>query len=518
VSIDLGRLLIAAQLVAPEEVEAALFLSVVRGVSFVRALVDRGAVGERVLEQELGRRGGLVLRQVVGHPELFGRLPAAMCRRLGAVPTRLDSMTGTVDVAAADPLDPHVSIEMGFHLGAPVRVVMAPLGAIEEAIRRLELDQPRPEPAVETRSRRTTPVFPHGAPSSVPPPGDDVPIPLVRRLGVPLIDDPQTIEAETHRLSADEPVIDLKRSKVVSSRRPLESIEPAHEAATTTSTLATPSSAAPTNRIEPPRPAVVRDEVAKARSGDRADRPPVIREPAVEPPSVSFPSSPPPAAEQESEAAPRSTGPTTPRRGGMGVVAAPVVEVPAIAPRPITVPAPSARPLPPPVEIAEEATEISPPPRARQSEPAVLMIRLREARSRDEVVKRTLEALGPIAERAALFAVKKDAFVGWAASGLPSADAVKDVSIAHDVPSILATGAAAGSYLGPIPDNAAHAKLRRALGRPPGEVAVTTVKVAGRPAMMILCAGIEDAPSAARSMGEVAQAAAAALTRLLRGA
>ena len=38
VSIDLGRRLIAAGLVSPDEVEAALFLSVARGVPFARAL------------------------------------------------------------------------------------------------------------------------------------------------------------------------------------------------------------------------------------------------------------------------------------------------------------------------------------------------------------------------------------------------------------------------------------------------------------------------------------------------
>jgi hypothetical protein len=53
VSIDLGRRLIAAGLVSPEEVEAALFVAVARGVPFTRVLIDRGAVSERVLEEEL---------------------------------------------------------------------------------------------------------------------------------------------------------------------------------------------------------------------------------------------------------------------------------------------------------------------------------------------------------------------------------------------------------------------------------------------------------------------------------
>ncbi|MEJ7730886.1 MAG: hypothetical protein WKG00_16920 [Polyangiaceae bacterium] len=156
--IELGRRLIAAGIAAPEDVEAALLLSVVRGVSFVRALVDRGAVDERALEEELGRRGGLALRHVLGLPELVARLPSNLCRRLGAVPTRFDTFTGTVDVAAADPLDPHIATELGFHLASPIRVIRAPISAIEEALRRLDLEEPTT--LGEGRPRRSTPPFP----------------------------------------------------------------------------------------------------------------------------------------------------------------------------------------------------------------------------------------------------------------------------------------------------------------------------------------------------------------------
>ena len=144
-SIDLGRRLIAAGVVSPEEVEAALFVSVARGVPLPRVLVDRGAVSERALEEELERMGGLGMRQVNGAAELCARLPRAMCRRLSALPTAIESATGVVDVAATDPLNPHVASELGFHLGAPIRVLRAPIGAVEDAIRRLELEEPPPE-------------------------------------------------------------------------------------------------------------------------------------------------------------------------------------------------------------------------------------------------------------------------------------------------------------------------------------------------------------------------------------
>ncbi len=189
VSIDLGRRLIAAGLVSPEEVEAALFLSVARGVPFTRVLIDRGVISERGLEEELERVGGLGLRQVAGAAAIWARLPRAMCRRLAALPTRVDPTTGAVDVAAADPLDPHVGSEFSFHFGAPIRVLRAPIAAVEEAIRRLELDDTDVHEGAHERARhrRVTPPFPHGAPqSSIPPPMlDAAPIPLVRKIHRP---------------------------------------------------------------------------------------------------------------------------------------------------------------------------------------------------------------------------------------------------------------------------------------------------------------------------------------------
>src|SRR5262249_10487557 len=138
VSIDLGRRLIAAGMVAPREVEAALFISVARGVPLERVLLDRGAISERALEEELDRTGGLGLRRVVYATELVARLPKAMCRRLAALPTRLDPESNTVDIVAADPLDPHIASEFAFHLGAAIRVFHARIAAVEDAIRRME--------------------------------------------------------------------------------------------------------------------------------------------------------------------------------------------------------------------------------------------------------------------------------------------------------------------------------------------------------------------------------------------
>jgi hypothetical protein len=182
VSTALALRLIASGAVSAADAEAALLSSLVRRVPFVRALIDTGAIGEAVLDQELEHLGGIGLRQVTGMPELVNRLPPHFCRRMGVLPVRVDHAARTVEVAAADPLDTHIAAEVGFHLGVPVRVLRAPMSAIEDAIRRIELEAE----AAAGRARRATPPFPHGAPESSnppPPPPEPAPIPLVRRIG-----------------------------------------------------------------------------------------------------------------------------------------------------------------------------------------------------------------------------------------------------------------------------------------------------------------------------------------------
>ncbi len=184
-STALATRLIASGAVSASDAEAAFLASLVRRIPFVRALIDTGAIGEAALDRELSQIGGMGLRHVAGMPELVNRLPPHFCRRMGVLPVRVDHAARTVEVAAADPLDPHIPAEITFHLGVPVRVLRATLSAIEDAIRRIELEAE----AAAGRGRRATPPFPHGAPESSnppPPPGTDpAPIPLVRRTGGP---------------------------------------------------------------------------------------------------------------------------------------------------------------------------------------------------------------------------------------------------------------------------------------------------------------------------------------------
>ena len=144
---ELTKALLLEEVAAPRAVAEALFASVNGGVPLLQALVDAGAASPDVLSRYLGRTEAPFLRQVVPVPELVDRLPPGLCKRLLAIPVRRDAITGTVDVAVADPADPHPANEIAFHLRAPVRVVRAPVSAIEEALRRLRMSSRVPPTA-----------------------------------------------------------------------------------------------------------------------------------------------------------------------------------------------------------------------------------------------------------------------------------------------------------------------------------------------------------------------------------
>jgi len=135
VSAELARHLLQTGSIAPEEVHAALLDVVTLGVPFVQALVSRGsAIGER-LESELARLRVPTLRSVQVSRELAARLPSGMCERLLAVPVGRAG-TGEVEVACVDPLDPAIGAEFAHKLGAPVKIVRAPLSQVLLGIER----------------------------------------------------------------------------------------------------------------------------------------------------------------------------------------------------------------------------------------------------------------------------------------------------------------------------------------------------------------------------------------------
>jgi hypothetical protein len=532
VSIDLGRRLIATGLVPPEEVEAALFVSMARGVPFPRVLLDRGTLTERALEQELDHAGSVRLHQVNGAVEIVRRLPRAMCRRLAALPTSVDPATGTVDVAAADPLDAHVAAEFGFHLGAPIRVLRAPIAAVEDAIRRLELGEV--DAPTHSRTRRMTPPFPHGAPqSTVPPPPqlDAAPIPLLRRAppaagdAVAIGDAPPRSGGTLVPPSGAPPLA----SGSLSAPRPMPVIPPPAD-------------------YEVPRSAASR-RPADEQARDKAARASILAAP--EAPSVSFPSMPPDGGDRHASTHGART-PDTPHEPETTYRIAPRVEhvvslrdarkrldagPPALedeAPSSLASPAslrttlgwgdrassgrglsrPTMAAVPyPAAPLSSERPAVK---RVRAPDGAPVLEALGRAASRDDVIRITMRGMRLVARRIAIFVVRRDGFHGWACNvDFGDLETLRAIHVPPDGPSLLATATVTAMYLGPIAPTPAHEGLLRAMERASADVAAIAVRVAGRAVLVLVCDDLEDTMTSTRYLGELARAAGDALTRLL---
>ncbi|MDC3957741.1 hypothetical protein [Polyangium jinanense] len=546
-SVELGRRLIAANLVTREKVQAALLLSVVRGIPFTRALVDRGAITEAELDEEIARYAGPGLRHVQGAPDLVAKLPRAMCRRLCALPTRLDPFTGTVDVAAADPLDTHIESEMSFHLGAPVRVLRAPIGAVEEAIRRIELTAAQPEAPKKPRGRRITPPSPFGAPqSSIPPPPTiSTPIPLVKR--VPEGGDADPTNAATPATRRGAPGT-LRGAAPI--ERPVRSALPATKAA-----AAAPASGDDPPRVSfpstpPPGPASVPSPLAvappeltawrgatrptldpsvfsRSPSSDGGTAPRVVGDAASAEkaeraaamwtthdapvshalaPALGAPIAEPPAGPNSFAPAPSA------RRGGVSVPP-PAMSLPVPVKGQVIAPAPT--PAPDSEEEPQRQTFVGPPP-LPFPDPSAILGALARAATRDEIVSLALGGAALFARRVALFAVKRDGFHGWTCNeDFGDEEALRALSIPHDVPSVFATATATSIYLGPVPETEAHAGLLAVMERASTDVAVVAVRVAGRPAAVLMVDDLGDTLTGTRRMDELARAVGEALARLL---
>jgi hypothetical protein len=523
VSIDLGLRLIASGLVSAADVEAALLHAVTRGIPLARALVEDGAVDEQALEAELGRSGGLALRHVVAAPEVAARLPEGLCRRLGVVPTRHDPFTGTIDVAAIDPLDLHIAAELGYHLDAPIRVLCAPLSAIDAALRDLD-GRPAPTapaPPTPERVRRATPPFPHGAPCSTmpPPPADELPIPLVRR-SAPALPDAPAEPPGSERAPSSNPHAALRRTLRMGSL----ALDRAGRLAASPDGVAPPATSvgivAPS---DPPRERAPLDgvaaggpepEPAAAQRRVPGTSRPALRVELPEPgeraaPAVeTWPSIAAAVAERVTE--PRSTrgpdsGPASSPRSSRG---------PGSPPR-------SRRTIPPPVDpqrwsAAGLPTALLEAPPSTIPEPADAVPSLRGAASRDDVVREALSGMTAVSPRAAVFAVRRDAYHGWACSAaFGDQAALRALSIRLDQPSVLATAVAAGVYLGPIPRTGVHAPLLDLMGGSDADVAAVLVRAAGRPAMVLLADDLPDPMRGTRFLEALAAAVGQALVRVL---
>jgi hypothetical protein len=366
-SVDLSRKLLALGLVQREEMQHALFLHVTRRIPLAKLLGELPLAGSASIEEELAKSDAPFIRTVAPVTRLIETLPQGLCKALLALPVRQDVLTRTVDVATIDPRDPHIEREFAYHFKAPIRLIRAPLAAIEEALRRLEDAPPAPEPPR-------------------PPPPER----LARRTP------PYLLRSQ----------IDAAASSVPQLRAPSE------------------------------RPIPLVQRAARVSSGN-TKRPP----------------------------GPFSLG----------------------------------------------------APRGPFPDPGPLYDAIRAASNRDEIIDLLLNGLAMIAGRAGTFAVRKAEYQGWRCNeSLAHVEAFREVRIASDVPSIFATAAATGFYLGPLPPNAIHAELLGVMGGIASEVAVCPLRVEGRLALLLFLDDIGDTMLATRRAEELGRVAGEALGRLVR--
>jgi hypothetical protein len=479
VSIELGRRVLASDLVSDEDFARALFVAVSTGVPLARALFARALLSESELARDAELTGALALRNVVPAPELVERLPEGLCRRLGVLPLRLDPFSGVVDFAALDPLDPHLERELAYHLGGPVRLLRAPAVALDEALQRLAGEPlpapPRAIPPPPPRKRRLTPAFPHGAPrtSAPPPPSDHMPIPLLVRRGALQHGAPVPVEPARARTS--------RRTLRVAAAEGAS--EGSADRLALLPTDGSPGSAEPATRRgtgplapvpEAPRESQPMwssiEDAARSAGGQRA------------------PSRPTPA-----HGTPLANGQRTPHRSRRSI-------------------GPS-RPAAPEVAATPPS---SPPPSPVERDPEASLAGLRAAPGRDELIAEALAALRLVARRVAVATVRKDGYHGFACNvAFGEREAFARLIVPLGVPSLFATAAAAAVYLGPIPDNAAHGALLAVMGTASRDVAAVAVRPKGRPALILLADDLGDTASGTRYMMAIAEAAAEALVRIL---
>lgn len=240
-AIELARRLLQGGVAVTSDVERALTASMTRRVPFLSAFAAQSVEAAVLVERETERARVPAVGAVRGLPAIHDQLPAGMCARLIAVPVRRDPRTGTVDVATADPFDPHVAEEFAFHLGSPVRILRATVAELRAALEELE-PAPRSPPresfadehdgrtpafgtpaltpdasrtpimprvslgALAARTRSSGPPIPLVTRSVAPPPAGAETSSVLRPARSPVIELPEVDEA-------GQPVIELFRSK-----------------------------------------------------------------------------------------------------------------------------------------------------------------------------------------------------------------------------------------------------------------------------------------------------------------
>jgi hypothetical protein len=534
---ELTKLLLLEEVAAPRAIAEALFASVNGGVPLLTALVDSGAASPDLLVRYLGRSESPFLRHVAIVPELVERLPPGSCERLLALPVRYDAVTGVVDVAVADAADPHPASEIGFHLGAPVRVVRAPLAAIEEALRRLRMssrelpstpqslmDRFQEAARAATRDEELYDSRPQAAYAGARRRPSVVEEPANRKMGTL----PPPEPALSFSMPSERDVPPRRGGLVIESDSSPPSAPPPPPRRLRTPPWGTPIH---TPRQEmPPQP---RPGTEPPKSGYGSEIPIPLTRKTVLPAGIRGGTQRPPAFVHPGRAG-LGEGYAFDTTGLLDVVERTASPRPATsaphAPTGVAMP-PAAQPMgsfipgPPPLpgwDGPRARGEVdpgysAPPPQLPFPEMSGVLAALRNAGSRDEVLELVLTGARMVALKVALFVVKRGGYLGWA--GTPEfADrtALQSVLIPLEANSIFDRAIREDLYLGAIRNDEIHAPLLRVMKGASRDVAAVPIRVSGKTAVIIVADELGDTMIGTRRLEELARAAGDAFARIVR--
>jgi hypothetical protein len=147
---------------------------------------------------------------------------------------------------------------------------------------------------------------------------------------------------------------------------------------------------------------------------------------------------------------------------------------------------------------------------------ATTLSRLHAAETRDTVLAEVQLGVRAVARRVALLVVKKDGLVGWSCTPeFGDESALKQLKIPIGAPNLLSSVLSTSVHLGPLMGTFA-APLLRLMKSPTRDVAMAAVRVAERPAVIIVADEMGDTALATKRIDELAHAAGEALLRILR--
>ncbi|HEY1956197.1 MAG TPA: hypothetical protein VGH28_11295 [Polyangiaceae bacterium] len=479
-TLELAESLLLAEAISPRALARGLFLEATQQMPLVQALLATGAIDEAKLEAALARPGEPPpLGTITPSLSLAARLPRGLCARLLAVPIGTDADTGAIDVALVDDGDIHAATEVAFFLRANVRVHRATASALRAAVEQLQAAAGTESEAPALERSRTpiwgTPVVsvvpqqtPHAAPA-------EMAIPLMRRSATPPPpvgrDDSAVLELRTPASSRGVAGPDTERSEPPDAGRrepsldePVFALKPPGSLRRPVAVMIAETQLQPNAAVTIPAPRDPRHSMVTAPAPARRSEPP----PKIELRRSSLPriaSDPPQAGRRQTSMPPASLG----------------------APR---LPFPDAGPV---------------------------LAAMDEANDRDAIIALLISGMRVVARRAAIMAVKRDAFVGWSCNAeFGDARAWRGVQVSTDVPSVLATAAAGTPYLGPLFRTDGHMPILEFMREVSRDVAVIGVRVDMHPALVLIADELGDTALGTKRLEQLAKAAGASLARVLR--